>query len=103
MTPVQKKKSATETANYRPVSVLRTSAITFEKVLMPQLSSFLLRHIPYEQFGFIPNSGTNDVGVILADEIAQSLENRIELYCLLLIFVVLLTRCGGEDYSNIYG
>ena len=41
---------------------------------MPQLSAFLLRHIPEEQFGFIPGTGTLDVGAVLANQIAQALQ-----------------------------
>ncbi|CAN0002809.1 unnamed protein product, partial [Heterosigma akashiwo] len=53
VTPVYKKGDATDPKNYRPVSVLPTLGTTFERVLMPQLSSFLNEHIPPEQFGFL--------------------------------------------------
>ena len=49
---------------------------TFERVLMPQLSAFLLPHIPKEQFGFISGTGTLDVGVLLVDQIAQALQAK---------------------------
>ena len=39
----------------------------------------LLQYIPDEQFGFVPNTGTADVGVAIADEIAIALEAREEL------------------------
>jgi hypothetical protein len=35
--------------------------------------------MPDEQFGFVPGTGTADVGVILADEIAAALEAQEEL------------------------
>ena len=68
------KDKATDPQNNRPVSVLPTLASTFEKALMPQLSVFLLPHIPEEQFGFIAGTGTLDVSTVLADQIAQALQ-----------------------------
>ena len=53
---------------------------------MPQLSSFILQHIPNEQFGFIPRYGTMDVGVIIADKIATALEAREEVKIIALDF-----------------
>ena len=76
VTPVYKKKDASLPENYRPISVLPTLATTFERVLMKQLSSFLFGHIPPNQFGFLPGTGTVDVGVILADRISLALEAR---------------------------
>jgi hypothetical protein len=76
VTPVYKKVKVTEPQNYRPVSVLPTLATTFERVVMPQFSAFLLPHIPEEQFGLIPGTGTLDVGVVLADQIARALQSK---------------------------
>ena len=42
---------------------------------MPQLSVFLLPHIPEEQFGFIPGTGTLDVGAVQA--IASDARKRL--------------------------
>ena len=86
VTPVCRKNSATNPSNYRPVSVLPTLATTFERVLMQQLSGFLLEHILDEQFGFIPGSGTNDVGLIIADKLSRALENRKEIRMVALDF-----------------
>jgi hypothetical protein len=86
VTPVYKKGDATDPKNYRPVSVLPTLATTFERVLMPQLSSFLYEHIPPEQFGFLRGTGTADVGVIIADQIARSLEARKDVRLVALDF-----------------
>ncbi|CAM9944976.1 unnamed protein product, partial [Heterosigma akashiwo] len=86
VTPVYKKGDATDPKNYRPVSVLPTLAATFERVLMSQLSSFLYEHIPPEQFGFLRGTGTADVGVIIADQIAQSLEARKDVRLVALDF-----------------
>jgi len=55
-----KKDKVTDPQNYRPASVPPTLATTFERVLIPQLSVFLLPHIPEEQFGFIPDTSTLD-------------------------------------------
>ena len=43
---------------------------------MPQLSACLLPHIPEQQFGFIPDTGTLNVGAVLADQIAQALQAK---------------------------
>ncbi|CAM9802502.1 unnamed protein product, partial [Heterosigma akashiwo] len=76
----------TDPQNYRPVSVLPTLATTFERVLMPQLSAFLLPHIPEEQFVFIPDTGTLDVGAVLADQIAQALQAKKDVRLVALDF-----------------
>ena len=62
VTPIHKKGPTTSPSNYRPISVLPTLSNTFERVLLPQLRKRLLQYIPDEQFGFVPNSGTADVG-----------------------------------------
>ena len=86
VTPVYKKKDASLPENYRPISVLPTLATTFERVLMKQLSSFLFGHIPPNQFGFLPGTGTVDVGVILADTISLALEARKDVRLVALDF-----------------
>ena len=60
VTPVYKKGDATDPKNYWPVSVLLTLATTFERVVMPQLSSFLYEHIPLERFGFLRSTSITD-------------------------------------------
>ncbi|CAM9923565.1 unnamed protein product, partial [Heterosigma akashiwo] len=86
VTPVYKKEDASLPKNYRPISVLPTLATTFERVLMPQLASFLIEHIPSNQFGFLPDTGTLDVGVILADQISRALEARKDVRLVALDF-----------------
>ncbi|CAM9818725.1 unnamed protein product, partial [Heterosigma akashiwo] len=86
VTPVYKKDKVTDPQNYRPVSVLPTLATTFERVIMPHLSAFLLPHIPEEQFGFIPDTGTLDVGAVLADQIAQALQAKKDVWLVALDF-----------------
>ena len=78
VTPIHKKGPSTLPSNYRPISVLPTLS-TFERVLLPQLRSCLLPYIPDEQFGFVPGTGTADVGVIIVDEVATALEAHEEL------------------------
>ena len=41
---------------------------------------------PEEQFGFMPNTGTADVGIAIADQIATTLEARDELRVVALDF-----------------
>ncbi|CAN0050088.1 unnamed protein product, partial [Heterosigma akashiwo] len=86
VTPVYKKEDASLPKNYRPISVLPTLATTFERVLMLQLASFLIEHIPSNQFGFLPDTGTLDIGVILADQISRALEARKDVRLVALDF-----------------
>ncbi|CAM9381446.1 unnamed protein product [Heterosigma akashiwo] len=58
----------------------------FERVLMKQLSIFLFGYIPPNQFGFLPGTGTVDVGVILADAIFLALEARKDVRLAVLDF-----------------
>ncbi|CAM9923839.1 unnamed protein product [Heterosigma akashiwo] len=53
---------------------------------MKQLSSFLFGHIPPNQFGFLPGTGTVDVGVVLADRISLALEARKDVRLVALDF-----------------
>ena len=53
---------------------------------MPQLNVFLLPHIQGEQFGFIPGTGTLDVGAVLADQIAQALQAKKDVRLVALNF-----------------
>ena len=53
---------------------------------MPQLSKFLIPHIPDEQFGFLPGTGTMDAGLVIADEISRVLEDREEIRLIALDF-----------------
>lgn len=70
----------------------------FERVLLPQLRKQLLQYIPDEQFGFVPNIGTADVGVVITDEIATALEAREELRIVALDLMGHSTGCGGAGY-----
>ena len=86
VTPVYKKKDISLPENYRPISVMPTLATTFECVLMKELSTFLFGHIPPSQFGFLPGTGTVDVGVIIADKISLALEARKDMRLVALDF-----------------
>ena len=100
-----KKDKVTDPQNYRPVSVLPTLDTTFERVHMPQLSAFVLPHIPEEQLGFIPPGiGTLDVGAVLTDQIAQPLQAKKDVRLVALDFKgAFSTRCGGAGFSHIFG
>ena len=77
--PVHKRGSRSLPANYRPISVLSVLSSSFERAILPQLRRRLLQFIPPEQFGFVPGSGVSDAGILLADEIASTLNDREEL------------------------
>ena len=83
--------------------MLPTLSTTFERVLLPQLSRRLLQYIPEEQFGFVPNTGTADVGIAIADQIATTLEARDELRVVALDLGEHSTEYGGEDCWHICG
>ena len=53
---------------------------------MPQLALLLIEHIPPNQFGFLPDTGTLDVGVIFADQISLALEARKDVWLVVLDF-----------------
>ena len=86
VTPIHKRGPTASPSNYRPISVLPTLSTTFKQILLPQLSRRLLQYIPEEQFGFVPNTGTADVGIAIADQIATTLEARDELRVVALDF-----------------
>ena len=54
--------------------MLPTLTTTLEKVILPELRSHLLAYIPDEQFGCEPWSGTANIEVIIANEVAVVLE-----------------------------
>jgi hypothetical protein len=79
-TSVYKQKgSRSAPASYRPVSVMPTLSTTFERVLAKQVKNKIIPFIPQEQFGFMPQCSTSDVGVVLADAAACALNDREEL------------------------
>ena len=47
----------------------------------------MLPHIPEEQFGFIPDTGTLDVGAVLADQVAQALQAKKDVRLVALDFM----------------
>ena len=73
---------------------------------MPQLIVFLLPHIPEEQFGFIPDTGTLDVGAVLADQLAQALQAKKDVRLVALDFKGAFDKvwwCGGGLLAHLWG
>jgi hypothetical protein len=78
VTPVHKKGTYSDCSNFRPVAVLPTLALLFERVLSSQLHKVLDPHIPNEQYGFVKGSGCVDAGVVISGSLLRQLNNKKE-------------------------
>ena len=79
ITPVYKRGSRTDPANYRPVAVLPTLSGVFERVLLPRLQKHITPFIPSQQFGFMSGSSYADAGVSMTGSIVSALNQRAEV------------------------
>ena len=62
----------------RPIAVLPTLAMVFERVIYSQLYRHISSFIPPAQFGFIKGTGAQDCGTALAFTAIQALEHQME-------------------------
>jgi len=76
MTPVFKKGDKKVCSNYRPVSILNSMAIVFEKLIHSQLTDYLTVNNLYDdcQFGFRKGCNTSHAVSRIIDKISRSLE-----------------------------
>lgn len=67
--------------SYRPISLLSLVSKTFERIIHNQLLNFLLKHsrISRFQFGFRPNSSTQEALLHLTNEWHQQLDSGNQL------------------------
>ena len=77
--PLFKKGDKTELLNYRPISILNSFSKILEKVIHNQLQDHLNKHgiLAQEQFGFRPNSTTNEAMYKLINETLNALNNKL--------------------------
>ena len=79
ITPVYKHKgSSTDPKFYRPIAVLPTLAMVFERTVYSQLCRHISPYIPPTQFGFILGTGVQNCGAAIAFTAMQALEHRME-------------------------
>ena len=78
--PVHKKKSRSDTNNYRPISLLSAISKVMEAMINKTLMSYLLKNklVSALQFGFRPNHSAPDVLQILSHQISSTLTQRQE-------------------------
>jgi len=77
VTPIPKSGDASQCCNYRPISLLSLVSKTFERIIHNQLLNFLLKHsrISRFQFGFRPNSSTQEALLHLTNEWHQQIDS----------------------------
>ena len=102
ITPVYKcRGSVTDPQFYRPIAVLPTLSLIFERVIYSQLYRYISTYIPSTQFGLVRGTGAQDCGTALALTAIQALEHCVELCPW--TFVEHLIVFGGVDYYDISG
>ena len=74
--PLHKKKSKTDTGNYRPVSILSCLSKVFERIIYDQLSKYLKsKNLIYDlQSGFRPSFSTDTTLTYLTDYIRKQMD-----------------------------
>lgn len=70
--------SKADPKNYRPVTVLDNLSLVFERTVDSQLSGFLYKFVPQEQFGFKKGCGTDDYSVCLSTDLHLAMEAGFE-------------------------
>ena len=75
---IWKRNSKSDPKNYRPVTVLDNLSLVLERVIDPQLTRFLYKFIPENQFGFKRRCGTDDFSICLTTTLHQALEAESE-------------------------
>ena len=78
VTALWKRNSKSDPKNYRPVTVLDNLSLAFERTVDSQLSGFLYKFVPQEQFGFKKGCGTDDYSVCLSTALHLAMEAGFE-------------------------
>lgn len=79
VTPIFKKGDKHELSNYRPISILSSFSKVLEKVMYNQLQKHLNKHciLAEDQFGFRPDSTTENAIYKLINEALNALNNKL--------------------------
>ena len=77
--PLFKKGDKLKTSNYRPISILSSFSKILEKVTFNQLHDHLNKHkiLAEEEFGFRPDSATNNAMYKLVNETLSALNTKL--------------------------
>ena len=78
VTALHKRGSVRDAKNYRPIQVMVTISLGFERSVDGQLSGWISIFIPDCQFGFLIGFGTDDYGCTLTFKMLAVLERRGE-------------------------
>ena len=102
--PVFKSKgSAADPSFYRPVSVMPTLALLFERVIGSQMYNFVAPFIPQNQYGFVKGTGAQDCGTTVAFIVTQALNSRQECRIVSLDIKGAFDKIWWSDCLIIYG
>ena len=79
ITPLFKKGSKSEIANYRPISLLTFFSKIFEKVIFNRLRDHVTNHniLAHEQYGFRNNLSTEAAAFNLLNNVLDALNNKL--------------------------
>ena len=88
VTPIPKSGDTSQCSNYRPISLLSLVSKTLERIIHNQLLNFLLKHsrISRFQFGFHPNSSTQEALLHLTNEWHQQLDSGNQVAAIFLTY-----------------
>lgn len=81
VTPIYKSGDQSKATNYRPVCLLNTLALVFEKCVLNLLQPQIIHLISKNQHGFTPGRSTNSNLVKLVDYISNVLDDQGEVHC----------------------
>ena len=87
--PVHKGKSKMDHINYKPISILPIFSKVIEKLMYKRLISFIQKYkilFPL-QYGFQEGKSTEQAINVLMHKLTESLDNKINSYCIFLDFV----------------
>ena len=100
MTPLHKRDSVNDPANYRPVTVLINLSVYFESAIDDQLYTWVEHFVPDSQYGFLRGCGTDDYGAAVAFTLQDCLERRCEGVLISLDVKGAFDRCWWQRLKN---
>ena len=76
ITPLFKSGDKSSVKNYRPISILPTISLVFERIVFNKTINFVSKSISPSQFGFLKNHSTLQQLLIFLDSIYKSFDNK---------------------------